>query len=193
MSRLEELKLTLKRLLVDYNHLELTNAIEDLYSEQYARLAHWDRKRAIPIYSDNVVLNDTIDPGVQEVPMETPAPKTPKKVAKKVELQETPVEILPPETPAPPEMSKKQLHKMKVLAKAKENAQKNIKPAMFLTEPALRKWIEVEGKSYQEVGELCGVLDSEISAVCKRFNIQSRVAKMIALKKHMKSLAPGNP
>ena len=187
MSRLDELKLTLKRLLVDYNHLELTNAIEDLYSEQYARLAHWDRKRAIPIYSDNVILKDTIDPEVQEVPMETPA-KTPKKVAKKVELQETPVEILPPETPAPtpPEMSKKELHKSKVLAKAKENAEKNIQPSMFLTEPALRKWIEVEGKSYQQVGELCGVLDSEISAICKRFNIQSRVAKMIALKKLQK-------
>ena len=190
------LKRHLMTLLVDYTHTELMSTLEGIFAEQYARLAHWDTKRTIPI--PPIVKNDEL----KELDVVTlnPLAAIPKKSVKKIDMKNTidpvdPVEILPPETPAPtetPEKSKKQLHLEKVKAKAKEYSDKKIDSRLMLTEDALKQWIEVDGKSYQQVGEMVGVLDVEVSAICKRFNIQSRVSKMIALKKHVKSMAPGN-
>jgi len=174
-------------LLIDYSHTELADSMEGLFAEQYARLAHWDNKRAIPIETDDVKeigLNEIIDPVVP------PIVKT-KKVPKKVQVQEVVQEVpVAQEVPAA-QKSKHELHKEKILAKAAEYRANNIDPRTMLSEPALKAWIEVQGKSYWDVAEILGIFDAEVSAVCKSYGIQSKVSKLAFQKRQEK--AAGNP
>jgi hypothetical protein len=172
-------------LLIDYSHTELADSMEGLFAEQYARLAHWDNKRSIPIETDDVKeigLNEIIEPVVP------PVVKT-KKVPKKVQVQEVPVAQ---EVPAV-EKSKHELHKEKIVAKAAELKKNNIDGREMLSEPALKAWIEIQGKSYWDVAEMTGVFDAEISARCKSYGIQSKVSKLAFQKRQEKAMAPGNP
>lgn len=191
-DRLNLLKRQLQMLLVDYSHTELADSMEGLFAEQYARLAHWDNKRSIPIETDDVKeigLNEIIDPVVP------PVVKT-KKVPKKVQVQEVVQEVpaLPQQKEVPAvEKSKHELHKEKIVAKAAELKKNNIDGREMLSEPALKAWIEIQGKSYWDVAEMTGVFDAEISARCKSYGIQSKVSKLAFQKRQEKAMAPGNP
>jgi len=182
-DRLNLLKRQLQMLLIDYSHTELADSMEGLFAEQYARLAHWDNKRSIPIETDDVKeigLNEIIEPVVP------PVVKT-KKVPKKVQVQEVPVAQEVPVV----EKSKHELHKEKIVAKAAELKKNNIDGREMLSEPALKAWIEIQGKSYWDVAEMTGVFDAEISARCKSYGLQSKVSKLAFQKRQEK--AAGNP
>jgi hypothetical protein len=178
-SRLDLLKRQLQTILIDYSHTELADSLEALFAEQYARLAHWDNKRSIPIDTVKVIeLEEVLDPVV-------PAVVKAKKVPKKVQVQEVIQEV-----PAV-EKSKHELHKEKIVAKAAELKKNNIDGREMLSEPALKAWIEIQGKSYWDVAEMTGVFDAEISARCKSYGIQSKVSKLAFQKRQEK--AAGNP
>ena len=186
-TRLDLLKRQLQMLLVDYNHIELADSLEALFAEQYARLAHLENKRAIPIETDTVkevTLNEIIE---AVVPPVVKAKKVPKKVQVQEVVQEVPAAL---EVPAV-QKSKHELHKEKIVAKAAEYRAKNIDSREMLSEPALKAWIEVQGKSYWDVAEMLGIFDAEISARCKEYGIQSKVSKLAFQKR--KEKAAGNP
>lgn len=183
------LKRQLQMLLVDYSHTELADSLEGLFAEQYARLSHWDNKRSIPIETDDVKeigLNEVID---VIVPPVVKAKKVPKKVQVQEVVQEVPAAQ---EVPAV-QKSKHELHKEKIVAKAEELKKNNIDGRVMLSEPALKAWIEIQGKSYWDVAEMTGCFDAEISAICKSYGIQSKVSKLAIQKRKEKAMAPGNP
>jgi hypothetical protein len=78
---------------------------------------------------------------------------------------------------------KQQLHKEAVETKRKDQEAKGVNPLDLLTEENLKRWIQVEKKSYWVIAEEIGVQDTVISAKAKSLNILSDVALMIRKKK----------
>lgn len=117
---------------------------------------------------------------IKEVPKDTK--KTSKKAKKTKEVNdsknETKNDIVTPEKPSnqfknPKEMKIWQREQEEI--KRKENKDKNIDPKSLLTIENLKKWLIDEKRTYSYIArEYVGCKDSEVSAMAKAFNIQTK-------------------
>ncbi len=171
----------LRNLLITYGvekvNMAWVNLLTDLES-QLKKALHPEVKPETP----EIVLTNTLD---------VPAVKGPPKPVK--EKKWTPPVPAPAPTPEPipekvvPEkkmadLNKKKIHK-EAVAKQKEKLDaQGINGRQLLTADAMKKWID-DGKTYWDIAEQTGVPDSDISVLAKSFGLQSKVSKLIGLKK----------
>jgi hypothetical protein len=111
--------------------------------------------------------------------------------AKKIVKKSPPTPIAPVPEPVPEkvvsekkmaDLSKKKMHK-ETVAKRKEVLEaQGINGRQLLTADAMKKWID-DGKTYWDIAEQTGVPDTDISVLAKSFGLQSKVSKLIGLKK----------
>jgi len=80
------------------------------------------------------------------------------------------------------DLNKRRIHK-ETIAKQKEKLDaQGINGRQLLTADAMKKWID-DGKTYWDIAEQTGVPDADISVLAKSFGLQSKVSKLIGLKK----------
>jgi len=175
-----ELSRTLRALLIEYGVEEVNMAWVGLLTgleSQLQKVLHPEVKPKTP----EIVLTNTIEPVL------LPAVK---KVVKKKDI--VPVPIPTPAPTPPPEkvvsekkmadLNKKKMHK-ETIAKRKEMLEaQGINGRQLLTADAMKKWID-DGKTYWDIAEQTGVPDIDISVLAKSFGLQSKVSKLIGLKK----------
>ena len=176
MERQIELRKALKQHLVQHTLLELFDTMNQLYAEMYGQLQEWNSKM-------NPVLEEVC---AKEIPTETATepvtePVTETKKNTIVYPQNNPSLYLSkiPEEPR----DKKELHREAILLKRTQLISEGKKPEDSLTEATLKKMIQDEGKTYWQIAEEIGCVDSVISSFAKSFGLQSKVSKLIGLKK----------
>jgi hypothetical protein len=79
-------------------------------------------------------------------------------------------------------VDKKTAHKNAIFKKRAELTEQKIDGHTMLTEASMKKWIS-EGLTYWKIAELTGVWDAEVSAVAKKYGLQSAVSKSFIFKK----------
>ena len=173
-----ELSRTLRALLIEYGVEEVNMAWVNLLTtleSQLKEVLHPEVKPKTP----EIVYVNTIES------VSLPAPK---KVVKKlpdvIELGPTgpvlPEKVVPEKKMA--DLNKRKIHK-EAVAKQKEKLDaQGINGRQLLTADAMKKWID-NGKTYWDIAEQTGVPDADISVVAKSFGLQSKVSKLIGLKK----------
>ena len=132
-----------------------------------------------------IVLTNTIETQVSLPAVKGP----PKPVKEKKWTPPVPVVAIPEPVPEKvvsekkmADLNKKKMHK-ETIAKRKEMLEaQGINGRQLLTADAMKKWID-DGKTYWDIAEQTGVPDSDISVLAKSFGLQSKVSKLIGLKK----------
>ena len=131
---------------------------------------------------------------VSTVPVSTASPKVPAEVPVPTEVPavvpiptEVPVPTVPvglPATDAPKKpLMTKTAHNAAVAAKHAELTAKGIDGSAMLSEANLKKWITDEHWTYMKVARETGVPDVLVSALAKKYGIQSQTAVMIYMNK----------
>ena len=174
----------LRNLLVQFGvekvNMAWVNLLTTLES-QLQKVLHPEVKPKTP----ELVLTNTI-----ESPLVPPAVKgPPKPVKEKKWTPPVPVAAVPepvPEKVVPEkkmaDLNKRKIHK-ETVAKQKEKLDaQGINGRQLLTADAMKKWID-DGKTYWDIAEQTGVPDTDISVLAKSFGLQSKVSKLIGLKK----------
>ena len=175
---------TLRALWVEYGLEELNMAYVNMLTTMEGQLKAVRKSEDLPKppVLKEIVLTNTLD---------VPAVKGPPKPVK--EKKWTPPVPAPAPTPEPvPEkvvsekkmadLNKKKIHK-EAVAKQKEKLDaQGINGRQLLTADAMKKWID-DGKTYWDIAEQTGVPDADISVLAKSFGLQSKVSKLIGLKK----------
>ena len=173
----------LRNLLVCYGVEKVNTAwvnLLTLVESQLKKALHPEVKPKTP----EVVLMNTI-----ETQVALPVPKGPPKPVKEKEWTPPPIAPIPEPVPEKvmqdkkmADLNKRRIHK-ETIAKQKEKLDaQGINGRQLLTADAMKKWID-DGKTYWDIAEQTGVPDADISVLAKSFGLQSKVSKLIGLKK----------
>lgn len=174
----------LRNLLVQFSVEKVNMAWKSLLTgleSQLKEALHPEVKLKTP----ELVLTNTIETQVSLPAVKGP----PKPVKEKKWTPPVPVVAIPEPVPEKvvsekkmADLNKRKIHK-ETVAKRKEmlDAQ-GINGRQLLTADAMKKWID-DGKTYWDIAEQTGVPDTDISVLAKSFGLQSKVSKLIGLKK----------
>jgi len=169
----------LRNLLITYGVEKVNTGWVNLLTtleSQLKKALHPEVKPKTP----EVVLTNTIETQV--------ALPVPKKVVKKTQAPPAPTPVPEPvvekvvHDKKMADLNKRKIHK-ETVAKQKEKLDaQGINGRQLLTADAMKKWID-DGKTYWDIAEQTGVPDADISVLAKSFGLQSKVSKLIGLKK----------
>ena len=171
-------------LVAKYGFKNLHSRLLDIMREEYTYLHSQFQTTPLPV--KEVVLHEA--PIAEKKIKKT---YTKKPVAKPVEIHET-VELSlenvelkdvivslsdkPNQYRDPKEM--KEFQKNAIEAKKRENEAAGLEPSHFLTKDNLKKWIEMEGRTYAWVArEKAGCSETQVAATAQMMGIKSKISK----------------